>query len=222
MSDLDEKTSHVARLLEQAMGVPTLDNPLDPLDNLMLTLLSQNTNDVNRDLAYQRLRQQFPTWEAVMTADRQAVADAIRPAGLANQKSERMQAILRWIQAQYGKLNLACLCEMSPQQAIDTFCQLKGIGIKTISVVLAFSCGVDIFPVDTHVHRLCRRLGLVPTDTTSAERTFALMQARVPEGKAYSLHLNLIQHGRRICKARKPLCAQCVLLALCDDYRRRQ
>jgi len=215
---LSEKTAQVAAVLEQAMGLPPREPILPPLDNLMLTLLSQNTNDVNRDKAYEKLRSRFPTWEEVMQADVRDVADAIRLAGLANQKSERMQAILRWIHEKYGALNLDCLCGMTRQEAIDTFCQLKGIGIKTISVVLAFSCGVDIFPVDTHVHRLCNRLGLVNPQTKSAEQTFELMQQRVPDGKAYSFHIHLITHGRTICKARAPECQLCPLPSLCDYY----
>lgn len=216
MEKLAEKTARAALLLEEVLGIPEVHDPLPALDNLMLTLLSQNTNDVNRDKAYHTLRKRFPTWEAVMRADVREIADAIRVAGIANQKSQRMQAILRWIDAQYGKLDLAFLCEMDTQEVIETFCQLKGIGIKTISVVLAFSCGVDIFPVDTHVHRLCNRIGLVKPPTASPEQTFSQMQSRVPAGKAFSFHLNLIKHGRTICKARKPLCAQCPLRQTCD------
>lgn len=217
MRTLEEKTARVAELLEQTMGVPAHD-ALPPLENLMLTILSQNTNDVNRDRAYRALRSRFPTWEEVMQADVRDVADAIRSAGLSNQKSRRMQEILRWIHRQYGALNLDAICAMPPQQVIDTFCQLDGIGIKTISVVLAFSCGVDIFPVDTHVHRLCNRIGLVKPPTASPEKTFEQMRGRVPLGKAFSLHLNLIAHGRAICKARQPACERCVLPAYCDEY----
>ena len=218
MDKLAKKTVCTALILEDFLGIPVFQNPLPPLDNLMLTLLSQNTNDVNRDKAYQTLRNRFPTWEMVMNADGREIAEAIRSAGLANQKSQRMQEILRWIYDQYGKLDLAFLCDMEPQEVIETFCQLKGIGIKTISVVLAFSCGVDIFPVDTHVHRLCNRIGLVNPPTTSAEKTFSQMQSRIPAGKAFSFHLNLIKHGRTLCKARKPLCEQCPLRQLCDYY----
>ena len=216
MDVLAEKTAQVAVLLEDFRGIPERENVLAPLDNLMLTVLSQNTNDVNRDKAYHALRSRFPTWNDVMEADVEGITEAIRIAGLANQKSQRMQEILRWIHQQYGALNLDCICEMNPQEVIETFCQLKGIGIKTISVVLAFSCGVDIFPVDTHVHRLCNRIGLVKPQTKAAEKTFEQMQDRVPEGKAFSFHINLIQHGRRICRARKPLCDQCPLQEICD------
>ncbi len=217
MDTLSQKSAHVAAILEDTMGIPQR-HPVPPLENLMLTLLSQNTTDVNRDKAYKSLTTRFPIWEEVMNADVTDVADAIRSAGLSNQKSQRMQAILRWIHEHYGSLNLDFICEMEPQEVIDTFRQLKGIGIKTISVVLAFSCHVDIFPVDTHVHRLCNRIGLVKPPTKHAEHTFEKMQERVPEGKAFSFHINLINHGRTVCKARKPLCEQCPLSQLCDYY----
>jgi endonuclease-3 len=213
-----EKTQQVAEVLEEAMGIPVEEHPLPPLDNLILTMLSQNTNDRNRDIAYERLRKRFPSWEQVMQADTDAVIDAIRPAGLSNQKGKRIQELLRWVQAQYGALNLDVLCTLDPQEAMDTFCQRKGIGVKTMAVVLTFSCGKDVFPVDTHVHRLCKRIGLVPPDTSSAEKTFYLMRHRVPKGKAFSFHLNLINHGRTICKARKPLCEHCPLTAYCNYY----
>lgn len=212
------KTAQVAGILEETMGIPRRENPLPPLDNLILTVLSQNTNDRNRDIAYQRLRDRFPSWEAVMRAAGEEIVEAIRPAGLANQKGQRIQEILQWIQKQYGALDLDCLCDMDPQVAMETFCKLKGIGVKTMAVVLTFSCGKDIFPVDTHVHRLCRRIGLVPADTKTAEKTFELMQSRVPTGKAFSFHINLINHGRSICKARKPLCEQCPLTGFCEYY----
>ena len=219
MDVLAEKTAKIVHILEQSMGIPPFDEqPMPPLDNLMLTVLSQNTNDVNRDKAYHTLRRRFPSWEEVMNAEVTEIADAIRIAGLANQKSQRMQNILQWIHRQYGILNLDFICDMNSQEVIDTFCQLKGIGIKTISVVLAFSCGTDIFPVDTHVHRLCNRIGLVKPQTKSAEQTFSQMQMRVPEGKSHSFHLNLIYHGRAVCKARKPLCDQCPLAYHCDYY----
>ena len=218
METLIQKTAEIAARLEEALGIPYEEHPLPPLENLMLTLLSQNTNDVNRDKAYHRLRERFPAWNEVMEADVDHVADAIRIAGLSNQKSQRMQNILRWIHRQYGSLNLDFICRMDPQEVIETFCQLKGIGIKTISVVLAFSCGVDIFPVDTHVHRLCNRIGLVRPKTNSAEQTFALMQDRVPKGKSFSFHINLIHYGRSTCRARKPLCKSCCIRKLCDYY----
>jgi endonuclease-3 len=105
---------------------------------------------------------------------------------------------------------------MDPQDAVDTFTQLKGVGLKTMSVVLMFTCGVDIFPVDTHVHRICRRLALVP-DKANAEKTHHLMQPQVPDGKSYSLHMNFLHLGRTICKAQKPRCEECPLVDLCPS-----
>ncbi len=208
----------IVMALEERFGIPQRTEVMDPLSNLMLTILSQNTNDKNRDQAYRRLRERFPGWEDVMRADVNAIEEAIRPGGLARQKSERIQNILNWIEERYGRLNLDVLCQMQPQQAIDLFCQLKGVGVKTISVVLMFSCGMDIFPVDTHVHRICRRLGLVP-DKASAEKTFWLMRPLVPAQKSFSLHMNLLRLGRTICLARKPRCEQCPLSAYCHFYR---
>ncbi|MCU0642760.1 MAG: endonuclease III [bacterium] len=215
--DLTAKAAKVTAALEQKFGIPRRDSILDPLSNLILTVLSQNTNDKNRDQAYRRLKERFPGWDQVMKTDVREIEDAIRPGGLAKQKSENIQNILRWIQHEYGRLNLDSLCDENPDAAIEKFCQLKGIGIKTISVVLMFSCGVDIFPVDTHVHRICRRLGFVP-DKATAERTFWMMRSLVPKGKSFSLHMNFLKLGRTICLARKPRCEQCPISKLCDFF----
>jgi endonuclease-3 len=214
----NEKVVNIVAALEEKFGIPQRKTNHDPLSNLILTVLSQNTNDKNRDQAYKRLKERFPTWEQVMQADGKEIEDAIRPGGLAHQKSERIQNILKWIHQEYGSLNLDSLCMMNPEEAIEKFCQLKGIGVKTISVVLMFSCGVDIFPVDTHVHRICRLLGLVPQNT-SAEKTFWLMQPFIPKGKSFSLHMNFLKLGRTICLARKPRCEQCPINQYCDYYR---
>jgi len=204
-------------LLEKEFGIPERKNVQDPLSSLILTVLSQNTNDKNRDRAYLALKQQFPTWEDVHNGPVKNIEAAIRPGGLAKQKSERIKNILQWIMDEYGSLNLDSVCEMDIDEAIEKFTQLKGIGVKTISVVLMFSCGKDVFPVDTHVHRICRRLGLVPGNA-SAEKTFWLMQPLVPKNKSFSLHMNFLKLGRTICHARKPDCGQCPLRTHCDFY----
>ncbi len=202
--------------LESAFGIPTWKGKGKPLGSLILTVLSQSTNDRNRDVAYARLKEQFPDWQSVMNASSEEIADAIRPAGLANQKSVRIKNILQWIFENYGTFDLEFLCDMDPDQVTETFLKLKGIGIKTISVVLMFACGVDVFPVDTHVHRICRRLELVGEKAT-AEKTHYLMQTLVPEGKSYSLHNNFLHLGRTICKAQRPKCSQCPLNDLCPS-----
>lgn len=208
-------TLQITQLLESHFGIPQWHGGGDILGSLIKTILSQNTNDRNRDVAYRALKEKFPTWQEVMTADAVAIANAIRPAGLANQKSVRIRVILAWIQETYGSLALDFICEKDPEEITETFMQLKGIGIKTISVVLMFACGADIFPVDTHVHRICRRIGLVPA-SANAEKTHWLMQPLVPAGKSFSLHMNFLQLGRTICKARKPQCRVCPILAFCD------
>jgi len=212
---LKEKAKQITQRLENKFGVPQREDIMDPLSNLVLTVLSQSTNDKNRDTAYHRLKDRYPTWEQVMNGNVKIIAEAIRPGGLANQKSERIQNILKWIQKEYGTLNLDCLCDMDADQAIEKFTQLKGVGVKTISVVMMFSCGIDIFPVDTHVHRICRRLGFVP-DNATAEKTFWQMRPIVPRGKSFSLHMNFLKLGRTICYARKPRCEQCLVNDLCD------
>ncbi|MBC8179485.1 endonuclease III [candidate division KSB1 bacterium] len=213
--DLKEKAKQIMQALENKFGIPKRENVIDPLSNLVLTVLSQSTNDKNRDTAYNQLRELFPTWEDVMNGNVKKIADAIRPGGLANQKSERIKNILKWIHQEYGSLNLDNLCDMEPDQTIEKFTQLKGVGVKTISVVMMFSCGIDIFPVDTHVHRICRRMGFVP-DKASAEKTFWEMRPLVPKEKSFSLHMNFLKLGRTICYARKPRCEICPLNKLCD------
>lgn len=215
--EIARRVEKVTKILEENFGIPKRKDISDPLSSLILTILSQSTNDRNRDTAYKRLREKFPTWESVMNGDVSEIAEAIRPGGLANQKSQRIKDILSWIHQEYGKLNLDFLCEMKPEEILDTFTRLKGVGVKTISVVMMFSCGIDIFPVDTHVHRICRRLGLVP-ERASAEKTFWEMQPLVPKGKSYSLHMNLLKLGRTICLARKPKCEKCPVQGECDFF----
>ena len=167
----EQNVADITKRLEDNLGIPTWKGRGNPLGSLILTVLSQSTNDRNRDTAYQRLKQSFSDWEAVMNSPADKIADAIRPAGLANQKSQRIKDILKWVYETYGSFNLDCLCDMDSEQVIDTFLNLKGVGIKTISVVLMYTCGKDIFPVDTHVHRICKRLGLVPEKDECRENT---------------------------------------------------
>lgn len=212
------KVQQVTEKLETAFGIPRWQGQGNPLDSLVLTILSQSTNDRNRDAAYRQLVKQFPDWEMVMNAPAEQIAQAIRTAGLSNQKSVNIQEALRWIYSTWHSFDLSFICDMEPQQVIDTFMQLKGVGIKTISVVLMVACGVDIFPVDTHVHRICKRLALVP-EKAGAEKTHHLMQPLVPKGKAWSLHMNFLKLGRTICKAQKPACDKCPLCELCPSAR---
>jgi len=202
--------------LEKHFGEPVWPGRRDFLETLIGTILSQNTNDKNSEAAYRKLRASYKDWPAIRTSPTARIAAAIRSAGLANQKAERIKKILSWMYRTWGTFDLNFLCSMDPRQVSELFQQQKGIGVKTISVTLMFACGHDVFPVDTHVHRLCKRLGLVPAGT-SAEKTFALMASRVPRGKGYSFHVNLIRLGRQICQARKPSCLQCPLRKKCPS-----
>ncbi len=157
------------RLIE-FYGYPEWRNPIPPLDELVSTILSQNTNDTNRDRAYQALRQRLPTWEAVRDADPQAVIDAIRTAGLANQKGPRIQAVLREITAERSELDLGFLADLSADEASQWLMKFKGVGPKTTAIVLQFSLQKPAFPVDTHVYRVTGRLGLRPPRMTSSRR----------------------------------------------------
>ncbi|MCF7803461.1 MAG: endonuclease III [Candidatus Marinimicrobia bacterium] len=186
-----------------------------PLDDLIKTILSQNTSDVNSRRAYASLRERFDTWEDVRTVEAEEIAEAIRSGGLANQKSRRIQRVLNWLHENYDSLDIEWICREDPYKMIDLFTGIKGIGVKTISIVLCFSCHKNIFPVDTHVNRVCRRLGLSPKNATPT-KTFWIMDDLVPDGEARTLHLNVIRHGRTVCTARNPGCEQCVLLPQCN------
>ena len=205
----------IARL-EKHFGEPVWPGRRDFLEILIGTILSQNTNDKNSEAAFLKLRAAFKDWQAIMASPTARIAAAIRSAGLANQKAERIKKILAWVNKTWGTFDLNFLCAMDQRQISDLFQQQKGIGAKTISVTLMFACGHDVFPVDTHVHRLCGRLGLVPSGTT-AEKTFTLMAPRIHRGKGYSFHVNKIRLGREICQARKPRCLQCPLRKKCPS-----
>lgn len=179
-----------------------------------MTVLSQHTSDVNTARAFAGLKARFPTWDAVVEASSRDVADAIRSGGLADQKAPRIQAILREIEGREGGLSLARLGELGDDEVEDYLCSLPGVGPKTAACVLVFSMGRAAFPIDTHVHRVTKRLGWIPGNA-SADKAHALLKDAVPAELRYELHVQLIGHGRTICKARMPLCSECVLLDLC-------
>lgn len=204
------------RLLD-VYGYPEWRDPLPPLDELVSTILSQNTNDVNRDRAFHSLRSQFPTWEAVRDAPEAAVIDAIRTAGLANQKGPRIQQVLREITAQRGTLSLDFLQEKTAHEIIDWLLGFKGVGPKTAAIVAQFSLGKPAFPVDTHIYRVSGRLGLRP-EKMSVEQAHDHLADCFPPEAYYPAHLNLIRLGREICKARHPDCPLCPIKDLCHFY----
>jgi endonuclease-3 len=188
---------------------------VDPLDELILTVLSQHTSDLNAERAFADLRAAFPGgWEEVVRAPSERVADAIRTGGLANTKAPRIQEILREVRRREDAFDLTSLASMTDGAARDYLTSLPGIGPKTAAVVLSFALGRDALPVDTHVHRVSRRLGLIPPKT-SAERADRLLHALVPDGMRTSLHVALIRLGREICRAPLPRCPVCPLNDVC-------
>jgi len=196
-------------------GQPTWRNPLPPLDELISTILSQNTNDLNRDRAFEALRRHFPTWEAVRDAEREAVIAAIRPAGLGNRKGPRIQEVLREITAERGALDLDFLKDLPLEAARAWLMKFKGVGPKTAAIVLLFSLGRPAFPVDTHIYRVTGRLGLRPEEMT-VEEAHPYLESLFPPEAYYAAHLNIIRLGREICSARKPACGGCPLRKVCD------
>lgn len=212
-----KKALDIHRALLDYYGYPEWPNPVPPLDQLISTILSQNTNDTNRDRAFLALRRRFSTWEAVLDAEPDAVVNAIRPAGLANQKGPRIQEVLREITRQRGSLDLDFLSDLPPEQAMSWLQSFKGVGPKTASIVLLFSFGKPAFPVDTHIYRVTGRLGIRPA-RMSVEQAHTFLTQLFPGDTYYALHLNLIRLGREICQARKPKCPLCPLSQMCDYY----
>ena len=199
-------------------GRPALRPHRAPVDELVLTVLSQNTNDRNRDVAYFRLRERFPSWDAVREAPVEEIEDAIRPGGLAPTKSVRIKQILEAI----GDDDLLWLADAPLDEARAYLCALPGVGRKTAACVLLFSFGRPDVPVDTHVYRVGGRLGLWPQKAPLDEAHDELARLCGDDGEfAYETHVLLIRHGRRTCVARAPRCAECPLRRMCPEGRRR-
>jgi endonuclease III len=204
--------------LAREYGRPTLRPHRAPVDELVLTVLSQNTNDRNRDVAYFRLRDRFPTWDAVREAPVEEIEDAIRPGGLAPTKSVRIHQILDAI----GEDDLLWLEHAPLEEAREYLVALPGVGRKTAACVLLFSFGRPDVPVDTHVYRVGGRLGLWPAKAPLVKAHDELARLVGDDGEfAYEAHVLLIRHGRRTCVARAPHCAECPLRRMCPEGRRR-
>ncbi|MBI2774237.1 MAG: endonuclease III [Chloroflexi bacterium] len=205
----------IATRLRRAYGEPPAPRHLPPIDELVLTILSQNTSDVNRDRAYADLRRAYPTWATVADAPARSVARAIRRGGLAFTKAPRLRAALRSLRDAGVSLDHPrALADMPDPALWDLLLGLPGVGPKTAACVLLFSLDRPHFPVDTHVHRVAMRLGLVPERAMAVQAQAALQEAIAP-ADVYALHMGLIRHGREVCVARRPFCSQCVLADLC-------
>ena len=208
------KLPRIIAALQSAYGRPEIRDRKDPLSELIFTILSQNTSDLNRDRAWASLRRSFPTWAAIAAAPRAQVESAIRVGGLARTKSAVIQEALRRIESEQGGYTLDRLTAMNMEQVEQYLRRLKGVGLKTIRCVQVFSLGQPAFPVDTHIFRITKRLGLVP-EKAGPEAAHRIMGALSPPSEVVPFHLNLITLGRRVCKPGRPLCGQCVLARLC-------
>jgi endonuclease-3 len=207
---------YIIQNLERAYGVPLNKwDGCDPLDMLVSVILSQATSDVNSRRTFAELKRRFPTWDDALRARESSIAAAIKSGGLARQKAKVIKSLLRQIKESRGALDLSFVGEMSNEEAARYLSQFRGIGPKTVACTLLFACGKEVFPLDTHIFRVLRRVGLIPQKCTDA-RAHELMNRLVPAGKFYSFHVNLIRHGRKICRPRDPLCERCPIVEYCD------
>ncbi len=209
------RLSRIRARLREVYGTPALPPHFAPLDELVLTVLSQSTNDRNRDVAYLRLRERFGSWEAVRDAPVEEVEEAIRPGGISKVKSVRIQAILEAIG---DPLSLDHLRELPVEEARAELVRLPGVGRKTAACVLLFSFGARDVPVDTHVSRVGARLALLP-EKASFDALHDAMLELTPRGTELELHVNLLRHGRRTCHAQRPACERCALRRSCPSRR---
>jgi endonuclease-3 len=213
--------AQVAEILEDVYGYPTWRSHLLPVDELVSTILSQNTNDTNRDRAFDSLTKRYDSWEAVRDAPAADVIEAIRTAGLSNQKGPRIQAALRYITETQGEITLDFLADMDVAEAKTWLTGINGIGPKTAAIILLFAFDKPAFPVDTHVHRVTQRLGLIGPQT-SAEQAHEELEKIIPPEQFLAAHLNIIRHGREVCHARLPNCEECPLTVYCEYYQSRR
>lgn len=215
------KLARIASILRKTYGVRSPQRRWDnPLDSLIHTLLSQSTTAANCERAYIQLRQRFRTWEAVWEASLKDISAAIRSGGLANIKAVRIKALLEEIWKAQGHFDLSFLRDLSDEEVRAYLGRFKGIGSKTTACVLLFGLGRPAFPVDTHVFRICRRLGLLDGQPTP-EKAQAFLESQVLPRDCHTLHVQLVAHGREVCKAHHPACDDCSLTALCAHVRRR-
>src|SRR4051794_18352705 len=212
-----EKIEPIFTTLAEYYGPLEWRPSIDPLSELVLTILSQHTSDLNRDRAFASMKERFPTWEEVRDAPTRELAESIKSGGLANIKAPRIQEVLRQIGDERGELNLDFLFDMDPREAKVWLSGFNGVGPKTAACVLMFACGMPVLPVDTHVYRVSQRLGLIDAKT-NADKAHDRLEDMVPPEQRYAFHIYLITHGRRICKAQRPLCEACPVQEWCLYY----
>lgn len=212
------KTAVVLERLGERYANPAWAGPrLDPISEVVLTILSQNTADTNSFRAFTALRARYPTWEEVLAAPTDELVEVIRPGGLAPTKAPRIQHVLAEIAAQRGSLDLSFLADLPLEEARDWLIALPGIGRKTAAIILLFCFGRPALPVDTHVHRVALRVGLLPP-RTDVQKAHDLLEAALAADEVYPFHVELIRHGRDTCRAPRPICSICPLTDICDHY----
>lgn len=214
---LRKKAASIDRVLTKEYGRKIVETDEDPLDTLIETILSQNTTDLNSHRAFKALKKRYPTWNRLIGEDPKRVAEIIRSGGLAGIKAERILAALEHIERETGALDLDFLRDMPASEADAWLGRMKGVGPKTRSIVLLFSLGMPAFPVDTHIHRVAKRLGLIGKKTNREQAQTDLARL-VPSNEFYNFHINIIEHGRAVCKARSPRCEVCRVSGMCDYY----
>ena len=219
-SDLAGYTFLDRLMIRAAYGAPNIEAGLDPLDVLIETILSQSTTNHNSSRTFENLKRRFKTWDQVRRARVTSIEAAIKSGGLARQKSLRIKELLNEIQRRRGSLDLSFLCAAPLKEAKEFLSSFKGVGPKTVACTLLFACKRPVFPLDVHIFRIARRLGLIPEKCSDAQAHRA-MEELIPRGRYYEVHINLIRHGRRICRPRDPLCEQCVIVDYCRYYRTR-
>lgn len=212
------KYTAVYRQLVTQYGEPVWQQHHPPVDELVCTILSQATSDLNRDKGFNALKARYPNWEAVMNAPEADIIRTIYSAGLANQKGPRIQAALRYIFDQRGEISLDFLAKIPLADAKQWLTAIKGVGPKTAAIILLFAFNRPVFPVDTHVHRITRRLGLISPKVTADKAHNILENMGGSPDTFYPFHINLIRHGREMCIARNPRCHLCPLQQQCDYY----
>lgn len=217
VSEVPESLGYVIQNLKAVYGVPECEGGLDPLDVLIETILSQSTTNANSQRAFASLKQKFPNWDAARRARVTSIEAAIRSGGLAKQKSLRIKRLLNEIYERRGSLDLGFLRSAPLDEAVAFLSSFKGVGPKTVACTLLFACDRPIFPIDTHIFRIARRLALIP-ERCSDEEAHRLMTAMIPADRYYEVHVNLIRHGRRVCRPQQPACEQCCLVEYCAYY----
>lgn len=212
---LREKIKTINKLLLKHFGVPNRKKELpNPIDTLIATILSQNTNDKNSYQAFNNLKKKFNNWQEAADAPRKQIESSIKVAGLGKQKSAAIKNVFSQLKKKNDKLDLRYIRKLKDEEILNDLTSISGVGVKTASCVLLFSLDRNVCPVDTHVHRTLNRIGLV--ETNSPEKTFYQIYGNLPDGTAHQFHTNLIKLGREFCKPANPICILCPLLKICE------